>query len=184
MTRNSEDVRADEVRRRIKDLLAGAGVDQGRIAVEILFMLPSEFVRTYSELYDMALSDGISGSGGGSGGGGGGKDEGRVKASGSNAGGRGGGDPLNARTPRAASGSGKRYRKALSPLRSELALDEKRKLDRRLVKAASDAMRAARSRNVEDGKGKSVEKVKREKPRCSACGRGMATGWERCPYHG
>lgn len=44
-----------EVRRRVADLLASAGVDQGRISQEILWMLPPELVRTYRELWRRAL---------------------------------------------------------------------------------------------------------------------------------
>lgn len=44
-----------EVRRRLADLLASAGVDQGRISQEILWQLPPELVRAYRALWERAL---------------------------------------------------------------------------------------------------------------------------------
>lgn len=44
-----------EVRRRLADLLASAGVDQGRISQEILWQLPPELVRNYRNLWERAL---------------------------------------------------------------------------------------------------------------------------------
>lgn len=183
--KNQEDVREDEVRRRIKEFLNAQGIDQGRVALEILYLLPTEFCRMYVELYDMCFSSHLS-TGAGRGG-----DEGRVKASGSSP----PRDPMNARTIRSAQGSSKRYKEPATPFLSDLALDEKRKLDRRLTKAVSDAIGAARragsdrtSGSVEttatSGKDKGRQGGARLRPRCPQCGRGQASGWERCPYHG
>jgi hypothetical protein len=48
-----------EVQRRLAEILASAGVDQGRVSLEVLYMLPPEFVRTYTYLFDKALREAI-----------------------------------------------------------------------------------------------------------------------------
>src|ERR1700746_219355 len=60
------------VRARIAEFLRAAGVDQGRIGVEVLFELPPSFVRAYEELWRIALGqEGHDGQGRAGGGGGG-----------------------------------------------------------------------------------------------------------------
>lgn len=55
----------NEVRRRLADALAAAGVGQGRVSLEILYMLPPEFVRAYTRLFDQALKEELASGGGG-----------------------------------------------------------------------------------------------------------------------
>jgi hypothetical protein len=50
-----EDRIENEVRRRIQDLLSAAGVDSDRVGLEVLYWLPSEFMRYYRDLFERAL---------------------------------------------------------------------------------------------------------------------------------
>jgi hypothetical protein len=61
---DSRDAIELEVQRRLADYLASAGVPQGRISLEVLYMLPPDFVRAYRRLFDAALLEGVVGSGG------------------------------------------------------------------------------------------------------------------------
>jgi hypothetical protein len=45
------------VRARIAEIMSAAGVDQGRIGVEVLFELPPSFVRAYEELWRIATGE-------------------------------------------------------------------------------------------------------------------------------
>jgi hypothetical protein len=54
-----------EIRRRMADLMSAAGVDSGRMSLEVLYLLPEGFVRQYRALFDRALRWDPSGSGGG-----------------------------------------------------------------------------------------------------------------------
>jgi len=45
------------VRRRIAEIMSAAGVDQGRIGVEVLYELPPSFARAYEELWRIATGD-------------------------------------------------------------------------------------------------------------------------------
>src|SRR4051812_9240729 len=100
MGRNVQDAIEAQVRLRYSDLLASAGVDASRVALEVLYLLPPEFVRMYIELFDKSLSWSPQSAGGG------GKDEGRVKASGKSRKDMG----MHTREMPGAKASGKRYR--------------------------------------------------------------------------
>lgn len=50
-----EDRIENEVRRRVQDLLSAAGVDSDRVGLEVLYWLPSEFMRYYRDLFERAL---------------------------------------------------------------------------------------------------------------------------------
>ena len=50
-----------EVQRRLTDYLVSAGVPQGRISLEVLYMLPTEFTRAYEELFSLSLKEGVTG---------------------------------------------------------------------------------------------------------------------------
>lgn len=60
MSSKFEDVVEKEVRRRYADLLASAGVNSGRLSLEVLYLLPEEFVREYVELFHQAMREDIS----------------------------------------------------------------------------------------------------------------------------
>src|SRR5690606_37765500 len=59
---NQQDQIEMQVRARLAELLSSAGVGYDRVAVEVLYLFPPEFVRAYAELYHQALK-GIGGGG-------------------------------------------------------------------------------------------------------------------------
>lgn len=50
-------------KKRLADALAGAGLDTRRVAMEVLYLLPTEFIRTYEAIFHEAISLGDEGSG-------------------------------------------------------------------------------------------------------------------------
>jgi hypothetical protein len=162
MGKTFEDRVSEEVNKRIAQAASAAGVDRGRIEIEVLFLLPPEFVRRYRELFDRALADPVSPSTDG------GKDEGRIKASGKPS------DPMRARSMGAA-GHSKRFVSGAWPIRSEQALEAKRRLDKRLILAVTQALDMIGAADV--------EKITRPHPRCPDCGFFQKPEWLRCPYH-
>lgn len=156
-----EDRIEDEVRKRLAEVGSSAGLAQGRLSQEVLFLLPPEFVRMYRDLFDRALGDPVQRAGDG------GKDAGRLKANGKSK------DPLRARSRAGAQGGGKKFVAGAWPVKSELALEEKRKLDRAIVRAAEKAIGAAAGRPT----------AQAQTLRCAGCGRVMSADWVRCPFH-
>ena len=166
MPKKTEDVIEDEVRRRITSIASAAGLSRGRVELEVLFLLPTEFVRMYRELFDMALSDPVNPIGDG------GKDEGRVKARGTAR------DPMKARSMSGAAGGGKRFVAGAWPVRSEKALEEKRRLDKKLIRVVDQALSDARASGV-----RAPGPTTNGNPQCSSCGRIQSPNWVRCPFH-
>lgn len=169
MAKNYDDRVEEEVRRRVTNAAAAAGVDRGRIELEIVWMLPPEFVRGYREIFSRALADPISPQSDG------GKDEGRVKAAGKPA------DALKARSMGGAAGGGKRYVRGAWPIRDEVALEMKNRLDRKILAALRQTLDTLVQSNrslgaAHDG----AQTVPR---RCDDCGQFLKTEWLRCPFH-
>lgn len=172
MAKTHEDRVQDEVRRRMTDLASAAGVDRGRIDLEVLFLLPSEFVRGYRRLFSEALADPVSPIGDG------GKDEGRIKAAGKPA------DPMKARSMGGASGGSKRFVAGAWPIRDEKALELKVRLDRKilgLIRESLDTLSRERSGNGDIGAGAPGGQT--VPLRCDQCGAFLAAAWKRCPFH-
>ena len=164
MPKTFEDRVAEEVNKRLTLAASAAGVDRGRIELEVLFLLPPEFVWRYRELFDRALSDPIKPTSDG------GKDEGRIKAPG-----RTNGDALNARSMRAAQ-PGRRYVAGAWPVRDEKALEVKKRLDKRLIRLAVESLELVSMR--------AGDLVKESPPpQCSTCGLYQKPEWVRCPFH-
>lgn len=163
MAKTFEDRVSEEVSKRLASAASAAGVDRGRIEIEVLFLLPPEFVRRYRELFDRALADPIRPTGDG------GKDEGRVRAPGRN------GDSLNTRSMRAAQ-PGKRYVAGVWPVRDEAALEAKKRLDKKLVRMALEALELVSAR---------AAALESQKPptQCTTCGLFQRPEWVRCPFH-
>lgn len=163
MPKTFEDRVAEEVNKRLTLAASSAGVDRGRIEIEVLFLLPPEFVRQYKELFDRALADPIKPTADG------GKDEGRIKATGRT------GDGLHVRTMGAA-GGGKRFVAGSWPVRDERALELKRRLDRQLVGLVRDSLELVSMRAGD---------LERQPPppQCATCGLFQKPEWVRCPFH-
>lgn len=102
-----------EVQRRLADYLASAGVPQGRISLEVLYMLPPDFIRAYRTLFDRAFLESVSDSGGG--------DPGRA--------------PERRKNVGVGSKGGKRYR-TYWVIRDEQAFQLKGSVDRKLKRLA------------------------------------------------
>jgi hypothetical protein len=169
VSKKTEDHIQDEVRRRLAAHHAAAGVPSQQIALEVLFLLPSEFVRAYSELFWKALGDPISPQGDG------GKDEGRVKARGiSNS-------PMNTRKMRGAQSGGKRFVARVWPVRSEEAVKAKNNLDKRLIRAVEDAHKTLRT--AQDRSGQVDDEAAGAVKQCQSCGVLQNRTWLRCPFH-
>jgi hypothetical protein len=167
MPKKTEDLIEDEVRRRLSALASAAGISRGRIELEVLFMLPTEFVRMYRQLFDMALSDPVTPIGDG------GKDEGRVKARGTAR------DPMKARSMSGATGGGKRFVAAVWPIRHEGALEAKRRLDKRLIHSVTKALQDAREASGVRENGQETDATNQ----CRVCGQFQSPKWVRCPFH-
>jgi len=212
MPKTVEDRIEDEVRKRLSERLASGGVASSRISQEILFMLPSEFVRMYCELYDRCFGPIMVGVGDG------GKDEGRIKRKG---GAVGKGSEMKTRKMSGAQGGGKRFVQGNVPIKDEESLEKKRRLDRKLVRSVEESLRGTRRGGGEpshvtdrhgavgagrfpDGQAKLSEGVGKgqigqighgeasveqqsgnsQNRQCPECGRWMGPSWIRCPFHG
>jgi predicted RNA-binding Zn-ribbon protein involved in translation (DUF1610 family) len=57
----TEDAIEREVQRRLTERAAAAGLAPGRISMEVLFMLPPEFVKMYTILFDRSLKESVVG---------------------------------------------------------------------------------------------------------------------------
>jgi hypothetical protein len=212
MPKSLEDKIEERARRRYRDMLASAGVSEADIGKEILFLLPTEFVRMYQELWDLAYGEVLGSPGGG------GRDEGRIKRSGSA---KGKGSEMKTRKMSGAAGGGKRYTPHATIIRREEAVDAKIKLDRKLVRAAETALKQSREQtNVADATGSPIgaagqAEVKANSAvpahsdpnrtkgthvpdsretahgrsgnsrtlQCSDCGQFQGPTWIRCPFH-
>jgi hypothetical protein len=163
MPKTFEDRVTEEVNKRLTLAASAAGVDRGRIEIEVLFLLPPEFVRQYKELFDRALADPIRPTSDG------GKDEGRIRASGHTS------DGLHVRTMGTA-GGGKRFVAGSWPIRDEKALELKKKLDRQIIGLVRDSLELVSMR--------AGDLVRTElPPRCESCGLFQKPEWVRCPFH-
>ena len=161
MPKQFEDRVAEEVNKRLSQAASAAGVDRGRIEIEVLFLLPPEFVRRYRELFDRALADPVKPSSDG------GKDEGRLRAPGKP------NDPMKARSMGAAA-PGKKFVAGAWPIRDESALEAKRRLDKQLIRLISEALATI---------GAAPDIVPTPQRRCAYCGFFQKPDWIRCPYH-
>jgi hypothetical protein len=164
-----EDRVEEEVRRRVTSAASAAGVDRGRVELEVVWLLPPEFMRLYRAIFSRALADPISPTGDG------GKDEGRVKAKGKPA------DAMRARSM-AGAAKGRRFVQGAWPVRDEAALEAKNRLDRKILAAVRESwdtlvppsrasFRASRQKDQTNSR------------RCPDCGLYQSPGWLRCPFH-
>jgi hypothetical protein len=62
-TMGTEDAIEREVQRRLTERAAAAGLAASRISLEVLFLLPPEFVRAYTTLFDRSLKESVVGGG-------------------------------------------------------------------------------------------------------------------------
>lgn len=121
----SQDAIEREVQKRLTARLVAAGVRQGEISLQVLFMLPPEFVREYERLFYASLTEDSTAKPGA-----GGREGGQPKAVPSKL--RGTAGSMHARD-----GGGKRYRTYWS-IKNEEALKRKGSIDRKLLRLVRD----------------------------------------------
>lgn len=170
MAQTHNDRLMDEVRRRITEMTASAGVDRGRISLEVLFLLPARFMREYRYVFDAALDDPLKPQIDG------GKDAGRIKAA---------GKPRDSMKARSMSGAKKESRRTVStywPVKNEDYLRIKVNLDRQLVRAVTQAADEIRAIGAARRGGQTVLHHS-EASQCATCGRFLREEWVRCPWH-
>ena len=168
----------EAVRRRIQEILVSAGVGERRVALEVLFWLPQEFVKAYEILFHRALhlGDGDDQEKAG-------EDEGRIKAK----------VPSRLRGTKrglgmGVGGAGGRYKNEWV-VKDEEALAIKNEVDRILRgvvrRAETNLVRV--SQGSTPGVGELVEfgvngEGRESKKRCRDCGKIAKGDWARCPY--
>lgn len=148
-----------KVRARLAEVLSSAGVHENRVALEILYLLPKDFVAAYTELFHNALSMGDEGKGA--------EVERKVQL----------GRAEGKRVTRASGDSmgGARKAKKKAPrgwaVKSTLALQRKEAVDRKLRKLAREVM---------SGEDK-IARVRCGEGSGSGCGKWLEDGWSFCP---
>lgn len=176
---------ADEVDKRLAERLGAAGLPQSQIALQVLYLLPREFVDAYSALYHRALR--VAGDTGRP------PSEGRTNMVDDGKGGVkeevvGVGPRVSgARKSKLSEGStlggmagakkGKAYKRAWV-VADEIALEKKIGVDKRLRKIARE-LRALVDAGEDSGVGD-------ERKKCSGkkCGKFLEMGWKYCPSCG
>lgn len=154
----------EKLRRRLAEVLSSAGVNANRVALEVLFMLPAEFVRGYSDLFHRALNTTEDGAGE--------RNDSKAEL----------GKAAGKRTAegRGAARKGKGSR-GVFLIRDEKALGEKERIDRQLRKLAR-SMRDAGAAGTGKGEvarcGEGVEQAE------AGCGRWVEVSWKYCCHCG
>lgn len=121
----------EQVRRRLQEILTRSGVDEGRVALEVLYWLPEEFIKDYIQLFQKALSLGDENHGAGE----------EAKAGKAKVSSKRRGKPKSM----AAQGGGKKYYKGEWVVKDDNAFEVKRRVDRKLRRVVNDTMRAVRA---------------------------------------
>lgn len=168
-------VEDDKVRIRLAEIMSSAGVGYNQISLEILYLLPREFVDRYIDMWTRALGPGI-------------KAPGEAMARDSELG------RANTDTSKkglmVGAGSGgvsKRYKK-IFVIADERALMLKDRIDKRLRGMAREIRRELgeleeRGR-LEEKARKSGEKLGNWMSKCGKCGKLGSAEWAYCPYDG
>lgn len=206
-----EDQVEREVRKRLAETMSSAGVNQGRISMEVLYWLPENFARLYMQMVDKALKmdDGVGSSMGGQSG-----DEGQIKARVGTgpAKGKQVGGLFTRESGAHARGTGKRYRQHWL-VKDEAAFKLKGQIDRKLQELAAliaqgggGKMGKEREKNaagnhggptpgkVAEGAQEPMEEIQGGNPmerilrvvgsgrrQCTGCGKMASKGWVICP---
>lgn len=148
--------------RRFTDMMSSAGVSHGRMAQELLYFLPRDFVNIYSEVFYQAYGGSDTGGNGGSTSMG----ENRVEQA---AVGKASGKGLQG-----LGGAKRKTYKKYWVIADENAVEIKEKADKRLRALARD-MRLGIAEKVEAGEGRLT---------CNGCRRFLEVGWGFCPNCG
>jgi hypothetical protein len=171
-----------EVRRRLTEAAASAGVPHARASLEVLYLLPDGFLDAYTALFDAALKLPGSPTGGTIQQGELGKANSNDALPGThkglrvNSGVEGGGD-----APHLGGGAGKKGPGGWA-VKSLLALEVKTRMDKRLRSMARDMRRELAG--VEDDGRDDDGRQRRAVLQCSGCGRIAQPDWGWCPNCG
>jgi hypothetical protein len=144
----------EAVTRRLTEIFASAGVDSSRASLEVLYLLPRDFLIAYAELFEKALKLTEGGLGG--------ADDIERRAAGRSA--------DKGKRPMVGGGSAGRRYKEHWVVRDSGALELKGRLDKRLRGLG----REVREEMSGDG-GR-----EKNRTRCGRCGRIMAKDWNFC----
>jgi hypothetical protein len=152
-----------QLRKRLAEIMSSGGLGYNQISLEILYLLPEEFIGRYIWLWEKAL--GPAGSG---------------EAAGRQAARNGGLGLARTRTekkgvvPTGASPTQKKWKRMGLSVRDEKALELKDRIDRRLRAIARDI----RAYEVEG------MMAKQQTAQCISCRRMGDPNWKFCPYDG
>lgn len=155
------------VEQRIAEMVSSGGLTMGRGAIEILYLLPPDFVEAYTELFHQALT--------GTDGGSGARGEAAAKTR------------ALGRAPGKAAKNTRRFR-GLWTIGSEKALQNKELADKRLRTLARDIKRGLQQLEQEElAKGKKGAKGMKqflERSHCPNCRQFVKIEWKYCPSCG
>jgi hypothetical protein len=141
----------EALQRRLTEIMSAAGVPHSRASLEVLYMLPPEFLRKYSELFDAALKFADSSAG----------ERGEEAKAGV-------GGAYRGKRPMVGAG-GKRYKEHWV-IRSEDAFELKKRVDKRLRALGRELLEELRT-------GENNGQVR---ARCARCGRIFGRDWNFC----
>jgi hypothetical protein len=166
---NTVSTEDDKIRIRLAEIMSSGGLGYNQISLEILYLLPMEFVQRYIWLWEKALGP----AGGGDARGQQmdrdatlGKAQTRTDKKGTVPGAGGG-------------GQAKKWKKVGMSVRDEHALALKSRVDRRLRAIGRDIREFEMLEGSAREKAKAVEIVK-----CRSCGKIMDQSWICCPFDG
>lgn len=163
----------DRVRIRIAEIMSSAGVGYNQIALEILYLLPSDFINNYIRMWERAFGP-------------------AVRAPGDQMlrdGELGKAPTQTARKGQmvgaGSGGSAKRWKRIVS-IRDERALRLKDRVDKRLRGISRDMRDELSLMESKAGRRGGVEVVGSSEvvTQCKKCGKIQAEGWAFCPYDG
>lgn len=172
----------DKLRTRLAEIMSSAGLGYNQIALEILYLLPTEFIQRYIWLWEKALGPA-----------GGGDARGQQSARESNLGRAEVSSSDRGLKPSVGAG-GKRYKK-IFVIRDEKAFALKDRIDKRLRAMAREIRtnlegleenERTGTRDGDMGKGRKGKGVGEREitTQCSRCGKIVSMAWAFCPFDG
>lgn len=156
-----------QLRKRLAELMASAGLGYNSISLEVLYLLPEEFIGRYIWLWEKGLGPAGSGDAAGRQA----ARDGHLGRAQTKTASRG--DKITG-----ASSTGKKWKRMGLAVRDEKALELKDRIDRKLRGIGRD-IRAFELENME-GKGG----LGKETAQCSRCARFGELNWKYCPFDG
>jgi hypothetical protein len=160
-------VEDDKLRTRLAEIMSSAGLGYNQISLEILYLLPKDFVDRYIELWEKALGPAVNAPGDAL------AREGNLGRAKTRT------DKKGAMVGAGGGGGGKRFRRVFT-IRDERALELKARIDRRLRSIARD-IRVGIEAEESELQGEGVGGAGKQ---CGGCGRIYAMSYNFCPKDG